>query len=278
MRGLPGTAALIITTALTLSAAQGQEVQMLEVSDGAQIAYRVEGQGPPILFLHGFLGNMDYWAPLTDSLRDEFTIVRMDLRGHGRSTNPRPEYDHAQFARDAVAVMSTVGFERFAVVGHSSGGITAYNLSSLFPDRVRWQVVIGSVPRLPPDHRARLANWPQFEDMEDWIQEVMLSTQPRGREQIEHLLRGFREFGGDRPDIDFGPEKLARMTTPTLVIWGDREEYAVETAVQLYRDLPNAMLWVVPDVGHQVFWPDIGGSSLAAEQFADAIRWFAVKH
>lgn len=256
----------------------GQELSFLEVSDGAKIAYRVVGQGPPVVFIHGFLGNMDYWSELIAPLTDDFTMVTFDLRGHGHSTNPVPEFSHERFGHDAAEVMSFLGFDTYGVVGHSSGGTAAYHLSSNYPARVNWQIVMGSAFKHGEPQKEMLRNFPAFEELEEWIRDVMINAHPGGRQQIDRLLDAIRDIGTEREDLNFTASDLSTIFTPTLVIWGDREQYPVETAVYLYRNLPNAWLWVVPGVGHQIFWPENGGSQMAADEFIPRIRAFASDH
>ncbi len=88
--------------------------------DGAEIAYDVEGQGPPVVFVHGLTSSGQAWGPVTELLVNDFTCVRVDLRGHGASS-PGPEYSTLSLVGDVRAVVEAIGLHEHALVGHSLG-------------------------------------------------------------------------------------------------------------------------------------------------------------
>jgi haloacetate dehalogenase len=112
---------------------------------------RTAGSGPPLLLLHGYPQTHLMWAQVAEQLTDEFTVVAPDLRGYGDSTAPPDVPDHAAYgkramARDAVALMAELGFERFDVAGHDRGGRVAYRLALDAPQAVRRLTVLDIVP------------------------------------------------------------------------------------------------------------------------------------
>lgn len=259
----------------TVSRLDAQVPQILEVSDGARIAYRVSGDGPPVVFLHGFLSSMDLWSAITEPLESEFTIVLFDLRGHGLSTNPPPIFDHSRFADDVIEVMDHLGFEQFGAVGHSAGGIGVLHLATAHPERVSWQVVIAGSPKLDLNVRESLSMYPAFEELDPTWRAYLEETHPRGRAQIDQLLAGMRDYARDRADIDFDAQTLGKITGPTLVVWGDRDPFGpLELALRLFREIPDASLWVLPGMGHLPFWPGFGGTEDAAAELTNRLRSF----
>jgi haloacetate dehalogenase len=120
-------------------------------SEGVGIALRHGGSGPPLLLLHGHPQTHVMWHRIAPRLAERFTVICPDLRGYGDSDKPETTPDHAPYskramARDAVAVMRTLGFERFAVVGHDRGGRVAYRLALDWPERVAALSVLDIVP------------------------------------------------------------------------------------------------------------------------------------
>jgi pimeloyl-ACP methyl ester carboxylesterase len=101
--------------------------------DNARLWVEDEGDGPPVLFVHGGLGDSRLWEPVTARLRDAFRCVRYDLRFWGRSTGPAEPFS---FVRDAVGVLDALGVERAALVGLSMGGGTALDVALSHPERV----------------------------------------------------------------------------------------------------------------------------------------------
>jgi pimeloyl-ACP methyl ester carboxylesterase len=102
-------------------------------ANNARLWVEEEGEGPPILFLHGGLGDMRLWAPVSARLRDAFRCVRYDFRFFGRSEGPDEEWSSVD---DAVGVLDALGIERAAVVGLSMGGGVALRLGQEHPQRV----------------------------------------------------------------------------------------------------------------------------------------------
>ena len=92
----------------------------LQTGDGVEVAYDVAGDGPPLVFLHGLTSFRQSWEPVTRLLAEDFTCVRIDLRGHGESS-AAPDYSTLALAGDVRAVVEELGLESPAVVGHSLG-------------------------------------------------------------------------------------------------------------------------------------------------------------
>ncbi|MBR0643881.1 alpha/beta fold hydrolase [Plastoroseomonas hellenica] len=113
----------------------------------ASIFLRRAGSGPAILLLHGFPQTHLMWRQVAPLLADRFTVICPDLRGYGRSGCPASRPDHAPYAKramakDMVAVMETLGFQRFSVAGHDRGGRVAYRLALDHPERVERLAVL----------------------------------------------------------------------------------------------------------------------------------------
>ena len=125
---------------------------------------------PPLLLLHGYPQTHAMWHRVARALAADFSLVIPDLRGYGDSTKPSPaatpELDHAQhskraMAADMVALMRSLGHERFAVVGHDRGGRVAHRLALDHPERVARLALIDIVPTLDMYERTdmRFASW-----------------------------------------------------------------------------------------------------------------------
>lgn len=109
------------------------------------------GAGPPILLLHGYPQTHVAWHRVAPSLAERFTVVCPDLRGYGDSAKPPSDERHEQYskrvmAQDQVELMQTLGFERFAVVGHDRGARVARRMALDHPDCVRRLAVLDIVP------------------------------------------------------------------------------------------------------------------------------------
>ncbi len=167
-------------------------------TDGAKLHVRVGGQGPAVVLLHGFGDTGDMWAPLAADLARDHTVVVPDLRGMGLSSRPAGGYDKRTQAGDIRSVLTALGIDRAAVVGHDIGTMVAYAYAARYPEKTEKLVVMDApVPGIPPwDSIVRLPALWHFDfggpDAERLV---------AGRERI-YLDRFWNEFAGDRTKID----------------------------------------------------------------------------
>lgn len=119
----------------------------------ATVALRSKMNGPPVLLLHGHPQTHVMWHRVAPRLAETYSIVCADLRGYGDSGKPPTAPDHEPYskramARDLVEAMQSLGFERFAVVGHDRGGRCAYRMALDHPDRILSLSVLDILPTL----------------------------------------------------------------------------------------------------------------------------------
>ena len=171
-----------------------QEIQ----TDGATIHVRVGGQGPAVVLLHGFGFTGDMWAPMAGELARDHRVVVPDLRGMGLSSHPADGYDKKTQAADVRSVLTQLGIDHAAIVGHDIGATVAYAYAARYPDKTDRLVVMDApVPGIPPwDEIVRSPALWHFSfggpDAERLV---------TGRERI-YLDRFWNEFAGDPSKID----------------------------------------------------------------------------
>jgi haloacetate dehalogenase len=120
-------------------------------TEGAEIFLRTGGSGPPLLLLHGYPQTHVSWHKVAPELARHFTLVIADLRGYGASSAPPGDAEHAVYskramAQDCLAVMRSLGHQRFIVAGHDRGGRVAYRLALDHPEAVQAFVPIDILP------------------------------------------------------------------------------------------------------------------------------------
>jgi haloacetate dehalogenase len=118
-----------------------------------RIAYVRGGSGPPLLLLHGHPQTSAIWHRVAPALARRFTLVAADLRGYGDSSKPPGAPEHANYAkrtmaRDMLALMRTLGFDRFDVLAHDRGARVAHRLAADHPGAVRRLVLLDIAPTL----------------------------------------------------------------------------------------------------------------------------------
>lgn len=130
---------------------EGFDLRDLPVSPEVGIRVRVGGSGPPVLLLHGYPQTHAMWHRVAPALASEFTVVAADLRGYGDSSKPTGDPAHETYSKramaaDQIAVMRSLGYERFAVVGHDRGARVAHRMCLDHPASVTRAAVLDIVP------------------------------------------------------------------------------------------------------------------------------------
>jgi haloacetate dehalogenase len=120
---------------------------------GTTINVRIGGSGPPLLLLHGYPQTHIEWRKIAPELARTFTVVMPDLRGYGDSGKPADGENHVNYSKRAMAldqaeVMTALGFDRFAFVGHDRGARVGHRLALDHPDRVTKLALLDICPTL----------------------------------------------------------------------------------------------------------------------------------
>ena len=131
---------------------EGLEKQTRRVN-GVDIAYRMGGNGPALLLLHGHPQTHMIWHKVAATLAQHFTVIAADLRGYGDSGKPDDDAEHFNYAKrtmaaDMAELMSALGFERFKVLAHDRGARVAHRLGVDHAARVERMVLLDIAPTL----------------------------------------------------------------------------------------------------------------------------------
>jgi pimeloyl-ACP methyl ester carboxylesterase len=225
--------------------------QTVSLADG-EVFYRAQGTGIPLLLLHGLTGtgaDFDHLFAL-EQLAQTHRVIRPDARGHGRTTTQVTDFTFRRCALDLLALLDHLQLDCICAVGISLGAKTLLHLAREAPARVRSMVLVSAAPRFPDATRAsfRASAAMQHSDAE-WT--AMRNQHSQGDAQIRALYELPARFADDPTDVCFSSDELQKVATPALIVTGDRDPlYPVELALELYRGMPSASLWVVPNGGH----------------------------
>jgi pimeloyl-ACP methyl ester carboxylesterase len=237
--------------------------------NGIDLYYTVEGEGEPLLLLHGGGGCHDNWTYAgRDQFLREYKLIAPDARGHGRSTNPQRIITHRQCALDMLALLDHLNIKRCRAIGISMGGNLLLHMAIMQPDRLEAMVIVSGTMYFPEQARAIMRQVdPKNQQPSEW--ETMRRRHKLGDDQIVALWEWQRGMADSYDDMNFTPPSLARITARTLIVYGDRDFlYPVQMAVDMYRAIPNSALWIVPNGNHGPVFMD------AAPQFAQTALAF----
>ena len=227
-------------------------------TSGCEIHVASAGSGPPVLLLHGFPQSHVSWHRIAPRLAEQYTVVAPDLRGYGDSSKPADRENHTTYSKramalDAVEVMRSFGFERFAVIGHDRGARVGWRLAIEHPQSVSKLAVLDIVP----DHYSSVSrelatayfHWffliqpaPFPEQLITSNPEAFLRRFVSGKyiapEAFAEYLRCFKHPGtvhaacedyraGATIDLVHANEtRERRIKCPLLVLWGERSTIA----------------------------------------------------
>jgi pimeloyl-ACP methyl ester carboxylesterase len=249
-----------------------QRTHHVTTTDGVTIAATVHGQGPPLMFLHGMLGDGDLdWNRLVGHLTDQFTCHLPSMRGRGFSSN-HPDLSYGRQVDDILTYVDSIG-EPTGLVGWSGGAWPVLAVAARSD-------AVAAVAPIEPEHvgladeqelaafgdavarAAELANDGHltaavrplaafvFNDEEIVVLEDTGYLEAAGR-YIPVLLNFFQQLKGYEGPPPEDPAVLGAISAPVLVLLGsDTKPLAATSARHVGDHVPNARIHEIPGVGH----------------------------
>jgi pimeloyl-ACP methyl ester carboxylesterase len=251
----------------TGAGATGIEVRHAEVG-GRSIAYRIAGNGPPIILLHGFLCDSRVWEPQLADLSDAFTVIAWDAPGAGESSDPGDPFTTTDWAHCLADFLDVLGIGSAHVLGLSWGGMLAQELYRLHPERAAALILAdtyagwkGSLPAEAVEKRlARClaeSELPKAAFVARWVP-VEFFTDAAGQKAREVMAavvadfhpHGFRLMARALAETDTSAV-LPTIAVPTLLLWGDADVRSPMTVAGQFRDaIPGAQLAIIAGAAH----------------------------
>lgn len=243
--------------------------------NGIKLAYRVEGEGPPLVLVMGYRLNSTAWpAAFIERLAERFTVIAPDNRGTGFSDKPVEGYALANMARDIAGLLDELKISKVHLLGYSMGGAIAQEFVRQFPDRVQrlmlCATLAGGLSAVYADPSvSRVMRDLDGLSSEQAARRIWKVTYAPGyldqhREAAEDQMR--REIALPTPlhaaDLQFqafaefdGSQALTAIRCPTLVLTGDLDELIPpKNSLLMAKYIPEAKLVVIHGGGHRVLW------------------------
>lgn len=257
---------VIVTTLLVLvvGSSQAQELQTT-APDGVPIHYDVAGGGPTaIVLVHGWSCDRTYWSAQVPVLAEAYTVVTVDLAGHGDSGTGRDVWSMARFGGDVVAVVRALNLDRVVLVGHSMGGPVTVEAARHLGDRVLGIVGVDTFHDMA------------FRPSREWTAETLTPLNQDFRATMQSYVRSFFVPTSDPDLVDrivqdmaAGPEHVIRNAAEEYYRWWREESDATFAALRAPLFLINAQspatrmetartfaadldVEIIPGVGHFV--------------------------
>jgi 3-oxoadipate enol-lactonase len=255
----------------------------------ARIAYWALGDGAPVVLLHPFPVNHEFWLPVAEVLAGRYRVILPDLRGHGDSEAGEGPATMERHADDLASVMDDADIGRAPIAGVSIGGYTLFEFWRKHRGRVGALGLFNT--KAPADNaEGRAARLKAAEDVlergtetffETMIQRVLSPTTRETRPDLaEGALRMMRKMSpadifevqrgmAERPD---SVETLKSINVPTLIVTGEDDAMTgVNEATLMHQHIAGSEMSVIPRAGHYSPWEQPGEAAKILRHFLDGI-------
>ena len=199
-----------------------------------QLHYIEQGQGHPLILLHGNGESCDYFVHQIACFCHDYRVIALDTRGHGLSPRGEKPFTIKQFAEDLHDFMDEKGIEKAILLGFSDGGNIALEFALKYPERVEKLILNGA--NLFPSGVKPLYQWPI---------EIGYRIAKLFSKKSEKALRNTELLGLMVNEPHIKPLELARLTMPVLVIAGTKDMIKDSHTRLIYNSLPNAQLAII---------------------------------
>jgi pimeloyl-ACP methyl ester carboxylesterase len=230
--------------------------------NGIGLYCEVDGEGEPVLLLHGGFCSLESLRELSDALVPRYRVHAFERPGHGRSPDIAEEYGYDRGLSDTVAFLDANALESVHVIGYSDGAILALLLALEHPERVRSVVSIsGNLDptafdrsaehehlSLSPGSPSSTTGAGASEERPDLERLHYDRLSPDGPEHAEVVLEKLFRLWTTEPNID--PARLAGIGAPALIMAGDRDSIRPDHSLLIAASIPGARLCIVPAASH----------------------------
>ncbi len=234
------------------------------MSDRKYLNYTRKGSGTPLVMQHGYFGSSELWQAQIDYFANYFDVVAPDLAGFGQSAKLQAPDSIPACAQSLFDLLDSLAIDRFLLMGHSMGGMIVQQMALMQPGRIVRLVCFGTGPvGLLPDRFESLDESRQRIETEGlqaaarriartWFVEA---EQAAGYSVCERVARQATKQAA-LASLDAWAkwnieDQLSSISTPCLVIWGDRDRsYGWRQPEALWNRIPDASLAVLPGCAH----------------------------
>jgi pimeloyl-ACP methyl ester carboxylesterase len=228
---------------------QPRESGMAPVN-GIRMYYAVYGEGPPVLLIHGGLGNADIWGFQVPALAKDHKVIVADSRGHGRSTRSSQPISYALMADDYLALLDYLKIKKVALVGWSDGGIIGLDIAIRHPERL--SRLFSFAANFTPEGGQDVADSPTFNAYLARARKDYLALSPTPGE-FDDFVKQLSKMWASEPR--YSEKQLRAITVPTTIFDGDHDEaIKPEHTRELAKLIPGARLVIMKNASHFALW------------------------
>ena len=244
--------------------------------DDLQVHYKIEGEGTPIVLIHGTASSLHTWDAWTAELKKTNKVIRMDLPAFGLTgPNATADYSIKSYTNFLHKFLTKIEIDTFYFAGNSLGGNIAWNYTAEHPNKVKKLILVdasGLPTNKPQPAVFKLAKTPLLSDLflyitpkffikknmrEVYADDTKITDELITRYHKMALRDGNRQAFIDRTRMDFklgskaNLDKLKSIETPTLLIWGAKDNWIpLDNGKRMDSVMQNSKLVVLENSGH----------------------------
>lgn len=245
-------------------------------SNGVKIRYVTEGEGEPVILIHGWMADSSMWGQdpsgntkLNATVASGFQLIALDCRGHGKSDKPHdPEKYGPEMAADVVRLLDHLKLKKAHLIGYSSGAFIAGKVAATYPERVLSVVYGGQAPVFAGAKSSDFSEVDAFARVVDEGKDLgsyIIAVTPPGKpkptgDQAKAIakylydgkdVKAFAAAGRSFKNLDVTGEQLRECKAPILFIHGGNESEFVKSRVATARKLlGRGEVKIVEDADH----------------------------
>lgn len=251
------------------------------VSGDVTYAVEITGNGEPLLLLHGFTGNRETWNFLVPLLRDRYTLIMVDIIGHGETVSPNNVqcYEMEQVAKDFKHILDELKLAKAHILGYSMGGRLALAFACLYPDYVQTLILESASPGLNSEEEresrrtndAKLAKQildhgietfvDKWENIALFASQKMLSSDKQAMIRKQRLGNTKSGLANSLLGMGTGSQnsywnELETLDFPVLLVTGELDQKFCQIAELMQKRLKRVDWKIINDVGHAIHVED----------------------
>jgi 3-oxoadipate enol-lactonase len=235
-------------------------------TNGIELSYSVEGQGPWLVMSHSLACNHSMWDEQAQLLKSRYRVLRFDTRGHGGSDAPAGAYTMEMLSEDLCGLLDALSIEHPHFIGLSMGGMIGMTFALKYPKRFRTLIVCDTSSRMPPEAgpiwegRIKIAAEQGMEPLVEptlqrWFTEPFYQSNKAVMKRVAQMIRttspaGYIGCCKAIPSINL-TDRLPWLTVPVQVVVGEQD---VGTPVAMSRAIQDAIagseIVVIPSASH----------------------------
>lgn len=213
--------------------------------NGIRMYCETYGKGQPLLLIHGNGGSIADFSKQIPYFSGNYKVIVADSRAQGKSIDKGERLTYEMMADDYAALLKKMKIDSAFVIGWSDGGINGLLLSIRHPEKVKKLIVTGA--NLRPDSTAIQAD--VFERVSNsYAKFKEIFAGKKDKTDLDYTVLKLKRLLSEQPNI--APKALHSIKIPVLVIGGDYDVIKPEHTLEIFRNIPKANLWILPDSGH----------------------------